>query len=545
MINDRTASVFSEDGADLYPHIKITAEEFPRVLATRVFDDDGSEYFGAFLSKTSVRILIDFLNKTFRLRSCEIEIDGKFPVPCTQYYRKRCLAPCVESLCHKDDYGEMVGLVRLFLSNQRELLVSKLSRHISIAAEDLDFETAASWRDTLLGVEEFWSNPRWQVWLSDTVDTFVSDETIAGEFIYLATQRGRNVLGRKVFQLPRGGGTSPDEALERIITSFYHFHLPKEIHVSIDFPGRKDLIKTLSQKFGRAAKISLVRPDKQLITSMRALQTARSENELDFVRAKATPRQISGELKRLFKLAKLPKRIEAFDVAHISGTNFVAASSVWENGRFVVGDYKFSVSEEKSELSALSSAVRSRLGQIGNKPDVILLDGGRPQMNATLDAIDALNRENTVLVGAVKPAGKPSAVSYLLTESGERIEFDAYNPAHTMLQLLRDAAHDLANRAHRDLRDMVHHYELSTLLPSITETKRRKLMTKIGSIRQIRDLTDDELNNLLDPETASKISADLKKYRSGKSEAVIPLIVPISFVAESGDAEDLRPIVSR
>ena len=295
----------------------------------------------------------------------------------------------------------------------------------------------------------------------------------------------------------------------------------------------------------RPAKIALVRPDKQLITSMRALQTARSENELEFVKAKSTPRQISGELKRLFKLDHLPKRIEAFDVAHISGTNFVAASSVWESGRFVTEDYNFSTSQESSELTALAASVRERLTRSGTLPDLILLDGGKPQMNATLAAILGLDRSNIRFVGAVKPSGKHSAVSYFLAESGERIEFDAYNPAHSMLQLLRDAAHDLSNRAHRDLRDMVHHYELSALLPSITESERRNLMAKIGSIRKIRELTDDQLRSLVQPKTAAKISTDLKNDRSGNSRAATPLIVPISFVAENGDAEDLRPITLR
>ena len=301
----------------------------------------------------------------------------------------------------------------------------------------------------------------------------------------------------------------------------------------------------LSQKFGRWAKISLVRPDKQLITSMRALQTARSENELDFIKAKSTSRQISGELRRLFKLGKLPKRIEAFDVAHISGTNFVAASSVWKDGRFAPEEYEFGVAEEKSELICLASSVRSRLFRSGEKPDIILLDGGKPQLNATIATIDGFARENIVFVGAVKPAGKHSAVSYFLTESGERIEFDANNPSHSMLQLLRDAAHDLANRAHQDLRDMVYHYELSALLPSITEPQRQKLMATVGSIRKIRDLTDVELKSLSDPATAAKISTDLKNNRSGNSEAARPFIVPISFVAENGDAEDLRPITTR
>src|SRR6478736_6356749 len=178
MKNDRTVSDFSEDGGDLYPHMKLTAEAFPRVLATRVIAEDDAEYFGAFLGKTSVRILIDFLNRTFRLRSCDIAIDGNFPVPCTQYYLKRCLAPCVSNICPKAEYDDMVGYVRLFLANRRGELSDQLLARIDAASEDLDFETAAKWRDILLAVEEFWSNPRLNVWLDDTVDTYDADETV-------------------------------------------------------------------------------------------------------------------------------------------------------------------------------------------------------------------------------------------------------------------------------------------------------------------------------------------------------------------------------
>ncbi|MEO6655626.1 MAG: hypothetical protein ABIO36_06045, partial [Pyrinomonadaceae bacterium] len=518
MINDRTASVFSEDGSDLYPHLKITAEEFPRIFATRRIEDDGAEYFGAFLTKTAVRILIDFLNRTFRLRSCDIEIDGNFPVPCTQYYRKRCLGPCVDSLCDRESYLGMVGLARLFLSNQRGLLMGELDRRIDQDAEDLEFESAAAWRDILIAVEHFWQNPRWQVWLDDTTDTYVTDETVAGDFIYLATQRGRHILGRKVFQLPRGGGISPDESLERIIESFYRFHLPKEIRVSIDFENRKAIADELSKRFGRLAKIVVVRPDKNLVMSIRALRTARAENELDFVKAKATPRQISGELKRLFGLKNLPKRVEAFDVGHISGTSFVAASSVWENGRFITEEYLILISDPsfpKTELQAMSDAVLSRLSHpwLPN-PDIILIDGGRSQINAVRSAWKKTDSVDAPFIGAVKPPGQHSSVSYFISETGEKTKFNAYNPAHVMLQLLRDAAHDLANRAHRDLRDMVHHYELSALLPSITEPGRRTLMAHAGSIKKIRELPDHDLQKIVGHEAATLIASDLKKDRS-------------------------------
>ncbi|HSU24400.1 MAG TPA: hypothetical protein VLI65_00335, partial [Pyrinomonadaceae bacterium] len=132
MKNDRSVKNFDGTQAGLYPHLKITNETYPRILATRKIEKDGAEYFGAFLTKTSARILIDFVNRTFRLRSCDIPINGKFPVPCTQHYNKRCLAPCVESLCDLDNYLSMVDIVRLFLSNKRNELAEALQFRIQL-----------------------------------------------------------------------------------------------------------------------------------------------------------------------------------------------------------------------------------------------------------------------------------------------------------------------------------------------------------------------------------------------------------------------------
>src|SRR5687767_676530 len=134
---------FSISDQPRFPHIKLTREPFPRALATRIIKEDRDEYFGAFLNRTSVRILIDFLNRTFRLRSCAIEIDGSFEVPCTQYYAKRCVAPCVVSLCDRESYFEMVELVRLFLRDDRERLTETLYKSIEQASDALDFEKAA------------------------------------------------------------------------------------------------------------------------------------------------------------------------------------------------------------------------------------------------------------------------------------------------------------------------------------------------------------------------------------------------------------------
>src|SRR2546423_654128 len=126
MKNDRPGIPVVEVEQNLYPHLKVTRERFPRILATRVVEDDDAEYFGPFVPKTSVRIIMDYLNRKFRLRTCDIDVDGSFPVPCTMYYRKRCLAPCVASICDDVAYQANVRLARLFLSNDRKELRATL-----------------------------------------------------------------------------------------------------------------------------------------------------------------------------------------------------------------------------------------------------------------------------------------------------------------------------------------------------------------------------------------------------------------------------------
>jgi excinuclease ABC subunit C len=484
MKNDATVTnIFDLEGRR-YPHFKITKERFPRVLATRAIEDDGAEYFGAFLPKTAARILIDYLNRRFRLRSCDIDIDGTFPMPCTQYYRHRCLAPCVAKLCSSEKYYERVELVRLFLANDRRRFRAMIKSLIATNSENLDFEEAAIFRDILESAERHWKQPRWQMWLDDAVDTYEIEETPIGFAVYLTTTRNRTVLGRKVFDITREDAETPDEALSQIISDFYVCHLPKEIRVPVDFYDRKKLIADLSERFERDVVIRVARG--RTVTAARSAIESHNEHEIDRARPRASAEKISRELRNIFGLTKLPKRVEAFDVAHISATGFVAASSVWENGRYLSADYQFIISGQNSELDALADAVvRTVLDAERKKPDLILVDGGKNHLNKVRKALDSAGL-SIDLVAAVKPRQKHSSIASFLTTDGDPAPFDIDSPAHAMLLLLRDEAHDLANRAHRDYREMMPFYE----------------------------------------------KAGFEK----------PLVVPLRFHAENGGAEDLIPI---
>jgi excinuclease ABC subunit C len=542
MKNDPSVNNFDGSQPGLYPHLKITNENYPRILATRKIEDDGAEYFGAFLTKTATRILIDFLNKTFRIRSCDIAIDGKFSVPCTQYYHRRCLAPCVESLCTKENHDAMVELVRLFLANRRSELVEAIQFRIQLASASLDFETAAYWRDILDDCNKFWSNSRWNVWLDgDVVDTFAIDDEAPDLRIYLVTQRKRYVLGRKVFSFSYP--TVLDGAMRDILDGFYQLYAPKEIRITQDFESRKKLSREISKRFGRTIPISVITNNTQRATTVRAARLSRDEIELDIAKPDASAKAISYDLKGLFDLKRAPRHIECFDVAHISARGFVAAWSTWIDGHFVGGKYGFLISRGASELAALADAVAFRLSG-ADRPDLVLLDGGKPQMNAVLEKV-ASGKTRPAIIAAAKPQGKHSGVAYFLNGSGERIDFGEVSPAHNMLKMLRDDAHDLANRVHRDLRDMSHNYELAAILPSLNEGVRRKVLRKAGSISKLTSVTDEFATKSFDAKIAKKLISDLKRFKRSGAVEIVPLIVPIRFDDENGSADDLRPIRAR
>ncbi len=241
----------------LYPHFKITDEKFPRLLVTRKIENDNAEYFGAFLPQTGARLLLGFANKLFKLRSCEIEINGDFLYPCPMFYRKKCLAPCVEKICDEKEYSENVELLRLFLRNQRAELEHLITRKIEIYSDELDFENAAVWRDFLLEIEKVWTTKRWNCWLDDAIDTWEINENDEQLIVNLVTQRGRKILGNRSFLFVKDKDETASEMLEKIFAHFYEAYIPKEIRVFEDFESRDSIAKNLSAKFGRKLNIKI------------------------------------------------------------------------------------------------------------------------------------------------------------------------------------------------------------------------------------------------------------------------------------------------
>lgn len=525
-----------------YPHLKLTKETFPRLLATRRLAADGSEYFGAFLGRTSVRIMIDFLNRIFRLRSCDIIIDGSFSVPCTQYFSRRCTGPCCVSLCSESEYERQADLPRLFLRNDRDGFRSEIRRRIESLSSNLEFEKAAELRDIFEQVGAFWQNPRRRVWLDDTVDTYRFGTGVERGKLFLISRRGRRILGSHIFEGGEGGGNA---SLSLVLGAMYRFYAPREIRVPDDFESRRELSRRLSERFGREIKIKVAPENSLGVSEKRALQKSRNELALKRIGSSRSFFEPAKRLQEIFRLPVTPRLIEAYDAAHISATGFVAARIVHDISAGRTAGFEYRQSAAENEPSALADlALRRYSADPAPRADLILVDGGKPQLNSVVRALENVKKRHFSIISAVKPPSRHSEISHFLTENGDRIEFDPSDGGHRLLLAIRDEVHELANSVHRLSRDMAAFYEPAEILPSLDEAARRSLLARSGSIRRIIELSNQQIDQIFESSAAKAVIRDIENYRAGKYRRVPPLIVPTRFDEPDGDGEDLRPILT-
>ncbi|MEP6902762.1 MAG: excinuclease ABC subunit UvrC, partial [Actinomycetota bacterium] len=305
-----------------YPHLKITKEEFSKVVITRKIIKDGANYYGPFLPASLARKTLDLINRTFQLRTCDIQIDGKLARPCLEYHLKRCLAPCVRELCKKDEYTEAVRDVKLLLDGKNKELADELEQRMWHFAERQNYELAAKYRDlrgTVLALAE-------QQKMSTTPDR---DVDIIGFYrekqrlaLQLFTMREGKIVGRREFFWEDLDSESFDasEFLGASLAQYYSTdYVPLEIHVPADFEDRELLEKALSERRGR--KVKILDPKRGLKAEMITLveNNARIAFEQRFRVLKPDTQKLLEELQEMLELPHFPERIESFDISNISG----------------------------------------------------------------------------------------------------------------------------------------------------------------------------------------------------------------------------------
>ncbi len=387
-----------------YPHLKLTINEaFPRVMITRRVQRDGALYFGPYLPASLARRTIDLINRTFQLRTCDIEIDGKLPRPCLEYHIKRCLGPCVKGLCTPDEYQESVRDVRLFLEGRNRELADEYEGRMARASEEMRYEMAAKYRDLRKVVLAVSEQQKMATTAERDVDIFGYYREGPRLALQLFTMREGKIVGRREFFWEDLAEEEFDPAkfLGEVLTQYYSTdYVPREVNVPVDFEDRELLEKALTERKGQA------RPHPRPAARREARHDrAGREERADRLRA-ALPRlkpdmeRVLEELQEVLELPRFPARIESFDVSNISGAENVAAMVVCENGKMNRQEYrKFKIKtvEGSNDPASMGEAVlrryRRQLDEGKPLPDLVMIDGGKTQLAAAAAAMRELDLE--------------------------------------------------------------------------------------------------------------------------------------------------------
>lgn len=510
-----------------YPHLKLTINEpFPRVVITRRIQRDGALYFGPFLPASLARKTIDLINRTFQLRTCDIEIDGKAPRPCLEYHIKRCLGPCVKGLCTPAEYQEAVKDVRLLLEGRNYELADTLEARMMQASEELHYEMAAKYRDLRKTVIRLSEQQKMATSPERDVDIFGYYREGQRLALQLFTMREGNIVGRREFfwEDLSLDEFDPAEFLSDVLAQYYaNDYVPKEIHVPVEIVERELLEQALSAQKNRRVRIHFSQRGEKRDMIDLAEKNAKLAFEQRFRVLQPDMKRVLEELQETLELPRFPARIESFDVSHIQGAENVAGMVVAENGKMNRSQYrKFRIRtvEGANDVASMREAVMRRYRRLldENKPlpDLVMIDGGKGQLRAAAEAMRELDLEAVPMVGIVKPPLRHNEVAYLLVKGRENepVYLDPHSLILRLLQMIRDETHRYAVTYHRKRRELRDFTSELTAIPGVGDKRKGRLLRHFGSIQRVAAATVSELTPFVGRKTAEEIAGHFERQRA-------------------------------
>ena len=510
-----------------YPHLKLTINEpFPKVVITRRVQRDGALYFGPFLPASLARKTIDLINRTFQLRTCDIEIDGKAPRPCLEYHIKRCLGPCVKGLCTPEEYQEAVRHVRLLLEGKNKELADTLEGRMVQASEEMHYELAAKYRDLRKTVNRLSDQQKMATTSESDVDIFGYYREGQKLALQLFTMREGHIVGRREFfweDLPLEE-FDPANFLSEVLAQYYASdYVPREINVPVDFPDRELLEKALTKLKGR--RVRILDPQRGEKRDMIDLvdKNAKLAFEQRFRVLKPDMKLVLEELQETLELPHFPARIESFDISHIQGAENVAGMVVCDNGKMNRSEYrKFRIRsvEGANDVASMHEVVLRRYRRLLDEgkalPSLIMIDGGKAQLNGAADAMRELGLEAVPMVGIVKPPLRHNDVAYLLVKGREHepVYLDSHSLILRLLQMIRDETHRYAVTYHRKRRELRDFTSELTAIPGVGDKRKGRLLRHFGSIQRVSQAGVSELAPFVGRKTAEEIVEHFTRQRA-------------------------------
>ena len=497
-----------------YPYIKLTVnEEFPRALITRRVRRDGAMYFGPYFPGGLARKTLRLIERHFMVRNCNIRIDGKRGRPCLQHFIHRCLGPCVADLTTRAAYQEAARDVRLFLEGRTSDLLLSLEQKMSAAAEGEQYEAAAHHRDAIRTVRQISERQKMASAGSDDIDMFGFHQDGPLVAVSAFHMRGGRVVNKKEMFWEDQPDFSAPAFLGAVLKQYYldALFIPAEIHVPVRFDDQVLLEEQLSGRKGR--KVEVRTPMRGGKREMMELVRRNAKLVFDQRFRSRTPSAaaISRDVEETLDLEKAPKRIEAFDISNLQGSDIVASMVVWREGRMAKSEYRRfivrTVSGHPDDFKSMREVVHRRYRRLSEAkqpmPDLILIDGGLGQLHAAQAALDDLNIVDQPLASIAKR----EEIIYTAGREDEPLILDRRSPVLRLIQQIRDESHRFAVTFHRQRRSRRQTSTELEDIPGIGPRTVRKLLDHFGSLKKVRRAPRDDLLTVVNRRQADAIVA--------------------------------------
>ena len=503
-----------------YPYIKVTTnEKFPRVIKTRSVLKDGAKYFGPYPNAYAVNDTIDIIRNLYPIRTCNINFDKnpKKTRPCLNYYIGRCLGPCLGNVDH-DRYMEMIDEIIMFLSGKEDKLIEIIEEKMKKASQELDFESAAKYRDQMNSLKIILEKQK-VVSTSSLIDQDVIGMARGVEDVCIQVFfiRSGKIVGREHFILSDNYNERRSEILSSFIKQFYlgTAYVPKEILVEEEIEDMDIISRWLSQKRGNKVTIRVPkRGEKSELMEMVR------KNAMDMLKQDGdrllTERQRNEETLEKFRdilgLDVTPYRIEAFDISNISGVNSVGSMVVFEHGKPKKSDYRrfrIKTVTAPDDYRSMEEVLRRRftrgikereieadskldLKGFSSFPDLIMIDGGKGQVNVAIDVLQDLNLDIPVC-GLVKDDfHKTRGIIY----NNKEINIEVDSSVFRLIYAIQEEAHRFAISYHRSLRSKDMFKSELDDIKGIGEKRKMALLRHFQSIDNIRKASVQELSEV-------------------------------------------------
>jgi len=486
-----------------FPYLRIeTSTDFPRVYVTRRREEDGGRYFGPFTDARSVRQTLKFIRGIFPFRTCPRKIPGGDTRPCLEYHLGRCAAPCAGAVS-REEYAAIIREVILFLEGRQERVIRELEKKMDAAAAALDFEKAARLRDQVAAVRTVMANQKITTRVQGEQDiiAFAQEGDIACAQVFFI--RNDKITGRESFILQGTLHEAPEQIMASFIQQFYasSHHLPSRLLLQHPAAEAAAIKEWLQGRSGRRVELQVPRRGgKKGLVDMVA-QNARQGLEQLKIKQLAAPRAPEAALAEIagaLGLAQPPLRMEAYDISNLQGQAAVGSMVVFEKGRAKPAQYrrfKIKTVPGANDYAMLGEVLRRRFQHAGGTgapeawaamPDLVLIDGGRGQLNAAMAALGEM--DVSVPVASIAKENEQ-----LFRPQRAPISLTLSSPGLQMLQRLRDEAHRFAISYHTRLRRRQTFTSLLDGIPGIGPRRKRTLLRRFGSLGAIRQASVEEL----------------------------------------------------